>query len=909
MDMNLFALISFITAFGSFLLSFLVYSRDPKNKINFLFMIFGVSVTYLGITELGYRLATNSSTVFFWEKIASFSPFAVALLYHFIVYYTNNNKMYKPVPLLIIAYFPAGILSLVDVFMESPTTAIGLFLGQTKGFKNSLWLQFDMAWTTILLLLVLYFSYNFLRICRDREMKLQARFITFGLTIPILIALITEVFLPVLGFDIPEMTLLGFAIADAVIGFAIWKFQLFKITPDSAANKIISTMTDALFLTDADGIIQESNNAVGDLLDYKDLDIRNHNIGEFFDTTRAARRDLFWETGENPDNDKGKFTDIEATLITRTSERIPVSLAVAPLTDTKDNLKGYVLIGRDIRERKASLDALERAREELEIKVRERTAELASANSRLVDELDQRLKVQDALSQEKERLAVTLRSIGDGVIATDTSAKIVFLNYMAEKLTGWSTGEAEGKKFKEIFRIYDEDTDEQLPDPIEQIIKTNSNIELSDKTVLSARDGLRRRIADSGSPIRNNQGVMIGCVIVFRDITERQKMEEELRRAQKLESVGVLAGGIAHDFNNILTGIINNLFLAKTGMNTNQDAYRLVNDAEEAAFRASRLTQQLLTFAKGGVPVKKVYAIRPLIEESIGFYLSGSRVDYTLEFAENLLSVEVDRGQFEQVMSNLLINAEQAMPNGGTVEVKTENRAFLVEGINHDPFESSRLLDLKPGYYVKISISDNGPGIPAEIINKIFDPYFSTKEKGSGLGLSIVYSIIKQHGGYIAVDSQPGKGSVFAVYLPASNSDPVSETKAISSQLSGKKAHILIMDDEISIRNSISELLKKMGYEATVAREGREAIKLYADSLGTETQFDIVILDLTVPGGMGGEECMLHLRKLNPDVCAIVSSGYSNSSILSGHKVLGFKDVLVKPYRIEELTSKINALL
>lgn len=909
MFMNHFALISFITAFGSFILSFLVYSRDPKNKANFLFMLFGVSVTYLGITELGYRLATNPSTIFFWEKIASFSPFAVALLFHFVVYYTNNIKFCKPVPLLVIAYFPAGILSLDDVFVESPITAIGLFLGHAKGFIISPWLQFDTAWTTILLLFILYFSYNFLRKCRDREMKWQAGFITIGLTIPILIALITEVLLPMLGFDVPEMTLLGFAIADAVIGFAIWKFQLFEITPDSAANMIVSTMTDALFLTDADGIVQEVNKAAGDLLGYNDEEIRNNKIADFFDTTGAAKRDLFWETGENPNTDKEKLADIEATLITRTAKKIPVSLAVAPLTDAKDNLRGYVLIGRDIRERKASLDAIEGARKELEIKVRERTAELASANSRLVDELDQRLKMQDALSQEKERLAVTLRSIGDGVIATDISEKIVFLNHMAEKLTGWRTEEAQGKKFKEIFKIYDGVTNAQLPDPVAQIIVTNSNIELSDQTVLITRDGLQRRIADSGSPIRDNQGAMIGCVIVFRDITEQQKMEEELHRAQKLESIGVLAGGIAHDFNNILTGIVGNLFLAKTGMKHDQDSYKLINNAEEAAFRASRLTQQLLTFARGGVPVKQVYAIRPLIEESMGFYLSGSGVDYTLEFAENLLPVEVDRGQFDQVMSNLLINAEQAMPNGGTVEVKAENRAFFVEAINHDPFESSRLLDLKPGYYVKISISDNGPGIPAEIVNKIFDPYFSTKQNGSGLGLSIVYSIVKQHDGYITVDSKPGKGSVFALYLPASKSEPVSEVVALSPHMSSAKARVLIMDDEKIIRVSIGELLQKMGYEVTVASEGREAIKVYTDSLGTESQFDVVILDLTVQGGMGGEECMLRLKKLNPDVYAIVSSGYSNSSILSRYKTFGFKDVLAKPYQIEELTAKINALL
>jgi CheY-like chemotaxis protein len=215
---------------------------------------------------------------------------------------------------------------------------------------------------------------------------------------------------------------------------------------------------------------------------------------------------------------------------------------------------------------------------------------------------------------------------------------------------------------------------------------------------------------------------------------------------------------------------------------------------------------------------------------------------------------------------------------------------------------------LKPGYYVKISVSDNGLGIPAEIMNKIFDPYFSTKKKGTGLGLSIVYSIVKQHGGYIAVDSQIGKGTVFAVYLPASDLEPVSENEVITPLLKRKKSRILIMDDEKLIRDSVSELMRKMGYEVTLASEGREAIKLYADSLGTEKEFDIVILDLTVPGGMGGEECMLHLRKLNPDVRAIVSSGHGSSSVLSGYKILGFKDVLVKPYHIEELISKINAL-
>jgi CheY-like chemotaxis protein len=369
---------------------------------------------------------------------------------------------------------------------------------------------------------------------------------------------------------------------------------------------------------------------------------------------------------------------------------------------------------------------------------------------------------------------------------------------------------------------------------------------------------------------------------VFRDITERQKMEEELVRAQKLESLGNLAGGIAHDFNNILTAILSNSNLAKMYAQDNRITDRLTK-VEKASLQARELTQQLLTFSKGGAPIKKPTSIAGLIKDSVSFALRGSNVRCHFYIPDGLWSVDIDEGQISQVINNLIINADQAMPEGGIIQVEVENVSL-----------QENLLPIR-GNYVKLSITDHGVGIPQNYIQKIFDPYFSTKQKGSGLGLSTSYSIIKNHDGYIDVGSEVGVGSTFHVYLPASHND-VDSTGLPSEQPQKGVGRILLMDDEEIILDAACEVLTYLGYTVVTAKDGKEAI-------------DVVIMDLTIPGGMGGKEAISTLLEIDPHVKAIVASGYSTDPIMAHYREYGFKGVVTKPYSIEDLSKTVRTVL
>jgi two-component system cell cycle sensor histidine kinase/response regulator CckA len=370
-------------------------------------------------------------------------------------------------------------------------------------------------------------------------------------------------------------------------------------------------------------------------------------------------------------------------------------------------------------------------------------------------------------------------------------------------------------------------------------------------------------------------------------------LELELQKAKKLEAVGVLAGGIAHDFNNVLTAALNNLFVAKMDIAPEREAYAFVNNAEANIVKATRLTNQLLTFARGGDPVREVSSVKHLIESSIGFYLSGSKVDYTLDLRDDLLPVALDRGHIDQVIHNLVRNAEQAMPDGGTIAICAHTMTIGVDGFC-DEYRPAAEDQLKPGFYVRISIADEGEGIPAHLLDRIFDPFYTGRTGASGLGLSIAYSIVRKHEGYITVVSSPGKGSTFSIYLPAAAQQPGPSVVHASPPPLKPRARILLMDDEEMVRSSAIMLLKRLGYDAIGVADGQKAIDAYGESLDTDEPFDCIILDLTVHGGMGGVECILHLKKLNPEVRAIVSSGYSNDHAMAQYQVLGFCSMLAK---------------
>jgi len=513
-------------------------------------------------------------------------------------------------------------------------------------------------------------------------------------------------------------------------------------------------------------------------------------------------------------------------------------------------------------------------------------------------------RAQHALEAERHRLRVTLESIGDGVIATDPQGRVTLLNPTAEQLTGWPEGEALGRRLAEVFRIIHETTREPVKNPVDEVIASGRVVGLANHTVLVARNGSERAIADSAAPIRDEHGRVAGVVLVFRDVTEERRREVERARAQHLESLGVLAGGIAHDFNNLLMGISANLEAARRKVAPSDPAYTRLAQAEAACFRATHLTRQLLTFARGGDPVRRRVVLDDHLEEWASFPLRGSNVALDLCLPPDLWPLEADPGQLEQVITNLVLNARQAMPQGGTVRVSARNREI---GSGDHP-------DLEPGHYLEIEVADSGIGIPDEHLPKIFDPYFTTKQAGSGLGLATAHSIVRRHGGAVSVESRLGEGTRVRILLPAVAEvglppapHALSETYDVAAAPGRRR--ILVMDDEEIIRDVVVEVLEDMGYEPDVTADGREAVERYRAARDAGTPFDLVILDLTVPAGMGGLEALEALRRIDPGVRAVASSGYASDPVLAEPRRYGFAASVAKPYRLAELSRVIETVL
>ncbi|MDY6879071.1 MAG: ATP-binding protein [Desulfatiglans sp.] len=376
---------------------------------------------------------------------------------------------------------------------------------------------------------------------------------------------------------------------------------------------------------------------------------------------------------------------------------------------------------------------------------------------------------------------------------------------------------------------------------------------------------------------------------------DKKRIEQAVLRAQKFESIGMLAGGIAHDFNNILTAISGNISLAKMYVTPGEKAYEKLKEAEKSIVRANKLTRQLHTFSKGEDPVKKICRIGEMIRDSASFSLRGSNVRFEESIPDDLLSVHVDEGLIKQVISNIIINADQAMPDGGTIVVSAENATVRADDNLH----------LKSGQYIKISIKDEGFGISETELSKIFDPYFSTKKTGKGLGLATAFAIVNDHEGSIYVESEPGVGTTFLIYLPAS--EKKEEPRHFGKEkLPSTMGKVLIMDDEKDIRELTGEMLAAIGYEVGFATDGMEAVESYKTAKRAQNPYDLIIVDLTVPGGMGGKEAIQRVREIDPEVKAIVSSGYPDDPVMIDYEKFGFRDVIAKPYKINELSEKIH---
>lgn len=510
-----------------------------------------------------------------------------------------------------------------------------------------------------------------------------------------------------------------------------------------------------------------------------------------------------------------------------------------------------------------------------------------------------RTKAEARLAEEKERLLVTLKSINEGVIALDGKGNVYLTNKEAERLTGWAQEDSVGKPLKNIFNLFCGKTGEHFEDPAKRLARSRELTEFYDEIMLENRNGSRRAVVGSVNPIINEKDEITGEILVFKDVTEIARMQRELLKTQKLESIGILAGGIAHDFNNLLTGILGNIELAKDSVPPG-DALERLTDAEEAIKKAKNVTKQLITYSSAGAPVRELAYMDSIVRESADYILSGSKIKEEISVQEDLWFVEVDEGQISQSLNNIFLNAVQAMPEGGNVRIICENVVVEPEEFFH----------AAPGKYVEITVEDTGTGIPRESLPKIFDPFFSTKEGASGLGLTTAYSVVRNHGGFITVESEPGAGTSVHVFLPASTvqKKPVSEEKRTEKISADGQGRVLVMDDEDMIRNIAGAILSRLGYEVKLAANGEEALTLYRDALEEGKPFDAVILDQTVRAGMGGLETLQKMKEFDPEVKAIISSGYSTDPIMSEFRKYGFAGVIRKPFskgEFDDLMKKV----
>jgi PAS domain S-box-containing protein len=412
------------------------------------------------------------------------------------------------------------------------------------------------------------------------------------------------------------------------------------------------------------------------------------------------------------------------------------------------------------------------------------------------------------------------------------------------------------------------------------------------------RDGHDIYVETKAFPVKDGQGNVTSAIETVNNITEKHLLEQERLKTQKLESIGTLAGGIAHDFNNLLQGVFGYISMARLDIDDRTKSLEALEEAEKALHLSVKLTNQLLTFSKGGKPVRRPTDLRPLIENAVKFALSGSRTECRIVMDRELLPAEADDGQISQVIQNIVLNADQAMPSGGTVTVAGRNITAPGEGIP---------AHLTAGRYVEIAISDTGIGIAEQYLSRIFDPYFTTKEKGSGLGLATSYSIMKNHGGAIEARSAAGAGTTFLLYLPASPAAS-GERSPAALPAAGRRGRVLVMDDEEMVRKIAAKLIQALGHDVDVAPNGDEALAKYRSARDAGRTFDVVILDLTVRGGMGGADAARKLLELDPSVNMVVSSGYSDDEVTSNYREHGFRAFLKKPYDVDELRRTLNAL-
>ncbi len=588
----------------------------------------------------------------------------------------------------------------------------------------------------------------------------------------------------------------------------------------------------------------------------------------------------------------GNKTDAEFGIVSKTGENRLIRFRAIGLPENQ-----VLLTLNDITDQKRAEDELRRHKDNLEVMVQVRTAELEASNNRLKQEVADRVRVEDRLRESETRYRTLAEAARDIILIVNQSGRMTYANPEAVIVSGYSS--------EEILQMN-----------LDLIFSETSIGTLMQKAVFGELDHCGQRFSISQLTTKTHEQIPVelsvspvelkenskSILIIGRDISWRKKMEADLIRIEKLESLGIMAGGIAHDFNNILMAITGNASLAKIYISESHKAHGLLASIEKAAMGASQLTRQFITFSKGGGPVTELTVIADLIRETAIFCLRGANVQCLFDIRTPDVQLEVDKGQLSQAIHNLVINARDAMPKGGAVTLRM---AFA------DVLPNQPRFHMRPGNYLLIQVVDEGEGILPENLNRIFDPYFSTKtrglEKGTGLGLTATYSIISKHGGYLFVESTYGKGATANIYLPCS--ELLQKITRRFEQTPESKKRILIMEDDDFVRNTTTEMLEALGYTAEPVDCGSSAVSLFKKRKEEGRPFDAVLLDLIIPGDLGGKEVLAELKTIYPDVKAIVSSGYAADPVMVDCRQYGFNKAIAKPYTLSALKEMLNDML